>query len=275
MSKLPNDPRPIYYVYILFNWLGIPFYVGKGMGNRIDAHEKSTDTSNWLKNEIIEQTWVMLNEVPKVIVRDQLPESDAFALEIMLISAIGRLDLGTGPLTNMTVGGDGCRIPSARLSAAITRRYKELGQEWLSARAKRIAEVLGEEGRSQRALKGSQTLGKEGRRSRQIKGNETLGKEGRSARAKKTSETLGMEGRRARKRKADETMGEEGRKIAARKGIESQTPEQLHERAKLGWANKTEEERKARGRKIWETRKARHGPTGHYRPYKSPKPDDS
>jgi hypothetical protein len=263
MSRLPNDPRPIYYVYVLFDWLGNPFYVGKGTGNRIDKHEKRTDSVNWLKSEIIERTWVMLDEIPKIIVRDLLSETAAFDLEIALIGVIGRLDLGTGPLTNMTIGGDGCRIPTAKLSAALIRTYKELGKEWLSTRARRVAESLGEEGRRQRALKGNQTLGKEGNDARYAKRNKTLGKKGLKDIADKIVITLGVEGRKAKKQKGDETLGEEGRKDRARKGIESQTPEQLHERAKLGWAGSTEEERKERGRKIWEARRAKYGPKGY------------
>ncbi len=70
------DPRPIYYVYALFDWVGIPRYIGKGkIGNkREEYHEKKTDPSNWLKNEFIEQTWIMLGEVPKIIVRERLIE---------------------------------------------------------------------------------------------------------------------------------------------------------------------------------------------------------
>lgn len=60
------DTRLIYYVYILFDWLGIPRYVGKGKGRRWYKHERSTDTINWMKNEFIEQTWMMLGEIPKI-----------------------------------------------------------------------------------------------------------------------------------------------------------------------------------------------------------------
>ena len=50
-----------FYVYMLFDWLGIPRYVGKGQGRREDAHELSSDDRNWLKNEFIEQTWIRLD----------------------------------------------------------------------------------------------------------------------------------------------------------------------------------------------------------------------
>lgn len=103
------DLNPIYYVYVLFDWLGIPRYIGKSKNgsNRENYHEKLTDPNNQLKNEFIEQTWIMLGEIPKIRVHENLSEGDAFATEIALISVIGRIDLRTGTLTNMTKGGEG------------------------------------------------------------------------------------------------------------------------------------------------------------------------
>src|ERR1700687_704740 len=97
----------IYYTYVLFDWLGIPRYVGKGKKGRIDSHEKATDSTNWLKNEFIERTWIVLGEIPKIKIREQLSESEAFDLESKLIKIIGRIDQNNGPLTNMSDGGEG------------------------------------------------------------------------------------------------------------------------------------------------------------------------
>ena len=117
-SKKNLDPRPIYYVYVLFDWLGVPRYIGKGKEGteRENNHEKKSDSQNWLKNEFIEQTWIMLEEIPKVIIRKGLTELEAFTTEIALIKAIGRIDLNTGPLTNMTNGGDGGGFRQSALS---------------------------------------------------------------------------------------------------------------------------------------------------------------
>jgi protein-arginine kinase activator protein McsA len=99
--------RTDYYVYCLFDWFGVPRYIGKGRGSRWLVHERSTDPTNWRKDEFIELTWIILGEIPKTMVRENLNEADAFAIETAFIKAIGRLDLGTGPLVNMTDGGDG------------------------------------------------------------------------------------------------------------------------------------------------------------------------
>lgn len=108
-----------YYVYILFDWLGIPRYVGKGKGKRDQSHETATDPINILKNEFVEQTWTMLEEIPKIRIRENLTEQEAFYMEIVFIKALGRIDLGTGPLTNMTDGGEGC-INAARIGGKVT-----------------------------------------------------------------------------------------------------------------------------------------------------------
>lgn len=107
MPKRIPDTRPIYYVYILFDWLAIPRYIGKGKKDRIDGHEKQSSKINWLKNEFIEQTWIMLGEIPKLKIRENITEIEAIETEVALITAIGRIDIKTGQLTNLTDGGEG------------------------------------------------------------------------------------------------------------------------------------------------------------------------
>lgn len=97
----------IFYVYCLFDWLGVPRYIGKGHGNRWLSHEASSDQINWMKNEFIEQTWTVLGEIPKIKIHENLSEKEAFEIETIFIKALGRIDLKTGPLTNLTNGGDG------------------------------------------------------------------------------------------------------------------------------------------------------------------------
>lgn len=64
--------------------------VGKGTRNRWLDHERCADPVNFLKNSFIEQTTRLLGEVPKIKVRENLTEGEAFALEIALIKATGR-----------------------------------------------------------------------------------------------------------------------------------------------------------------------------------------
>jgi len=103
-----------YYVYILFDWRGIPRYVGKGKRYRWNQHETRSDPINWMKNEFIEQTYIMLGEIPKIKVRENISNDEAIETEIALIKAIGRFP--DGPLVNMTDGGDG--IPGATRSGS-------------------------------------------------------------------------------------------------------------------------------------------------------------
>src|SRR5487761_1301969 len=92
------------YVYVLFGIDGAPFYVGKGTGNRWAQHDR-LDGINPNKDAYIEQCYIVLGEVPKVKVRENLSDQEAFATEIALIKAIGRFP--DGPLANIGEGGEG------------------------------------------------------------------------------------------------------------------------------------------------------------------------
>lgn len=91
-----------FYVYMIFDVNGKPRYVGKGSGKRWQTH---------LTNSHNKQLRGMLKsadeEMPIVIVRDNMVEADAFDLENKLILTLGRKDQRKGPLLNHTDGGDG------------------------------------------------------------------------------------------------------------------------------------------------------------------------
>ena len=84
-----------------------PFYIGKGKGVRYASHLKKPGSTGLPKarkiNKILEAGY---QPIP-MIKRYGLTEKEAFDLEIKLISVIGRLNKKTGPLTNLTDGGEG------------------------------------------------------------------------------------------------------------------------------------------------------------------------
>ena len=120
-----KSQEPIYYVYILLDtrkpgpfkygrhtFAFKPFYVGKGKGTRHDAHlrmargnGKRSESQKSIKiRNIVKQT----GEVPEVKrVKENMFEQDAFDFERKLVQTIGRLQLKTGPLTNLSDGGEG------------------------------------------------------------------------------------------------------------------------------------------------------------------------
>ena len=103
------DPnKPGYYEYDGYIFDYQPFYIGKGKGNRIKKHKIYMKTDDSLKYRKYKKIQENGKEpiVKKVI--ENIEEKDAFLLEINLIKNIGRIDLKTGPLCNLTEGGEGC-----------------------------------------------------------------------------------------------------------------------------------------------------------------------
>ena len=98
-DKLRHDR---FYVYVIFRPNGVPCYVGKGSGKRDGKHETYKSHNPHL-NAIISQA---NGTLPCVRIREYMKESDAFQLERLLISTIGR-EVSGGPLVNLTDGGEG------------------------------------------------------------------------------------------------------------------------------------------------------------------------
>ena len=91
-----------YYTYAYLREDGTPYYIGKGLGRRWkDPHRVAVPPAERV-----------------LFLKTGLTEAQAFAHEVYLIAVLGRKDLGTGCLQNLTDGGEGV---SGRLCAAATR----------------------------------------------------------------------------------------------------------------------------------------------------------
>ncbi len=103
-----------FYVYVLHKPDGTPFYVGKGVGLRVLQHVSEARNRARLTHKLntiraIERRGGVVSYSVAGVFDD---ESDAHRHEMMLIQQIGRFDLGRGPLTNQTDGGEGGSNPS-------------------------------------------------------------------------------------------------------------------------------------------------------------------
>lgn len=119
-----------------------PFYVGKGKGNRCHTHIKSamSGKTHTHKDRKIRK---ILKEGLEVVVRylkRDLSSLDAGALEMELISKVGRSDLKKGPLTNLTDGGEGVVGASKKLREF--RRNVHLGKTKSEEHRRKISEAL-------------------------------------------------------------------------------------------------------------------------------------
>lgn len=81
-----------------------PFYVGKGSNRRAWKHLNGNDNNPALDRRIKKMGRFGIQ--PNIKVENCSSEQEAFNFEIRLIQRIGRKNLGTGPLLNLTDGGD-------------------------------------------------------------------------------------------------------------------------------------------------------------------------
>lgn len=105
----PRKPGQYQYDNLPFSFLYEPFYIGKGKGRRYKDHlrECVVTTCNTHKNNRIRK--IKRDGFEPLIskLKENLTEDEAFSLEREYILTIGRRDKKTGPLTNLTEGGDG------------------------------------------------------------------------------------------------------------------------------------------------------------------------
>jgi len=153
------DPRyPGNYEYVLPSGKVVkfkhrPFYVGKGCSGTRDraySHLKEasvTARSNPKLNTIRKITRLALQPIIK-ITHTRESEALALALEIDLIAGIGRKDVGGGPLTNLTNGGDGgsgvvrTEASILKLKSTLASRSQEEVASTYARRAPMISHAL-------------------------------------------------------------------------------------------------------------------------------------
>ena len=93
---------PVFYVYAYYDENGVPVYVGKGKGYRINHHACPSRRGVRLTNALLSgQTFT------RVKLEEGLTEEDAFTAERRWIASFGREIDGSGSLWNLTLGGDG------------------------------------------------------------------------------------------------------------------------------------------------------------------------
>lgn len=122
-----------YYVYAYIDPRdGTPFYIGAGKRHRDVAHLTACE-GGWCKSHAFFYAKLrkLLRSGIHPIVRrllDRLTFEESRDWECFFIGAIGRRDLGQGPLCNLTDGGDGFKNPSYetrhKLAACTTARMK-------------------------------------------------------------------------------------------------------------------------------------------------------
>lgn len=96
----------MYYVYLhIAKDTSIPFYVGKGKGNRLNQSNSRSRFWGFVANK---HDWY------SDVIAEFATEEEALLCEQEAIAFFGRRDVGKGILVNMTDGGDGVagRIPS-------------------------------------------------------------------------------------------------------------------------------------------------------------------
>ena len=128
------DPRkPGDYNYGEYHFDYEPFYVGKGSNGRMYEHltfkGQKVNTNKFFINKI--KKIIYLCNLNPIIVKymENLFENVSFELEIKMINIIGRQDLKTGPLCNLTNGGEGPtgRIWSMEQRIARSKSYMGTG----------------------------------------------------------------------------------------------------------------------------------------------------
>ena len=117
-----------YYCYVYKREDGTPYYIGKGKGSRAFI------SSGRIISPPRDRTNIFF-------ACEGVTESEAFEMEVALISLLGRKDLGTGILRNKTDGGEGVSgwVPSEETKRKMSE--KAIGRVPTEQARKRMSEA--------------------------------------------------------------------------------------------------------------------------------------
>jgi hypothetical protein len=141
MATRDPSTRSDFYVYALFRETGVPFYIGKGKGQRWTQHERDArNGARGYKATLIRSMQKRGIKIIKVKIHEGLTEVAAYGYEIALIKAIGWG--GNGILLNRTDGGDGSpglrghkRSPETRAKMTASATGRKMSPESIAKSA--------------------------------------------------------------------------------------------------------------------------------------------
>lgn len=115
-----------YYTYAYLREDGTPYYIGKGKAGRINNNLHNIN---------------LPPENRRVYLKKNLTDEEARKHEVYMIAILGRKDLGTGILRNMTDGGEGCagRCLSEETKKKLSNSHK--GRKKSAAHKKALSEA--------------------------------------------------------------------------------------------------------------------------------------
>jgi len=125
-----------YYTYAYLREDRTPYYIGKGKGNRAYVkHWRSKSKSGYFSPP----------EKDKILIlKNNLTEEQAYRHEMYIISILGRKDLGTGILRNMSDGGKGGKgVPAWNKGGTIPEYQKEINRQMMKKRYQNGLDVSG------------------------------------------------------------------------------------------------------------------------------------
>lgn len=144
-----TQPAKVCQLYFLFDpRADLPFYVGIGLPGRSKAHVSQTRNARYVKLKDLKKITIMkmlhegITPVDRII-HDGLTKDEARLKEREYIAKFGRIDLGTGILTNRTSGGewinDSPRTPEWRAKMSASQKITQNREDVRARKSRGLA----------------------------------------------------------------------------------------------------------------------------------------